>query len=106
MEPLLTASEYMYGAPVLLLSDLRRSHYSVILGENPNQLHWGSHQLGQSHLSWLKHIKKQRNSKIITVHSESFDDMDSNLHVLIHPGTEAFFLLGMVLVSVLLSTKW
>ena len=100
MEPLLTASEYMYGAPVPLLSDLRRSHYSVILGENPNQLHWGSHQLGQSHLSWLKHIKKQRNSKIITVHSESFDDMDSNLHVLIHPGTEAFFLLGMVLVSI------
>ena len=100
LEAMLTASEYMYGSPVPLLSDLRRSHYSILLGENPNQLHWGSHQLGQSHLAWLKHIKKQRNSKIITVHSEKWNDLESDLHISIYPGTEAFFLLGLVLVSI------
>ena len=100
LEAMLRATEHMYGSPIPLLSDLRRSHYSILLGANPNRLHWGAHQLGQSHLPWLKHIKKQRNSKIITVHSETWDDLDSDLHISIYPGTEAFFLLGLVLVSI------
>jgi len=105
--PLLVASEQMLGWPVPLQSDPGRAHVTVLLGDcQQDTMGWGPLQKGRVHLQALRHIQKSRRSaKLFTVASQATKlSEEANQHVMLNPGTEVFFLLGMC--NIIVTSQW
>ena len=88
-------SEWMIGHPCIPLSDLSRAHNIITMGADPHLAGWG--QLG----TWYeKAIQHSRRTKKTIVSSLSPDkgkfSASIDAHIPIRPGTETFFLLGML----------
>jgi formate dehydrogenase len=99
--PQLLATEWMVGHPAHLLSDLGRAHYVLLLGEDPRRSNWGAAQAGMSHEAMLRHSRRTKGTKVAVASPRKgllSDEMD--LHLGLRPGTEPFFLLGLVQVSI------
>ena len=101
----LFAIESMMGYATPLLSDVGRAHYVVLLGDDPHERGWGALQSGMSQGSKLDHSKNTKGTKMIVVspRKNSFSDR-ADTHVTILPGTEVYFLLG--LLSTMINSQW
>ena len=105
--PLLIAAEKMIGWPAPLQVDPGRAHVTVILGDCEQETEgWGPLQRGRVHLQALRHIQKSRRSaKLFTVGSQATKlSEEAKQHVMINPGTEVFFLLGMC--NIITTSQW
>ena len=99
--PLLRTTEKMCGYPIPLLSDLTRTHYALIVGEDPEELHWGTNQMDQRYTEYLRHSRTKKKIKVVSAHSKAYSwNSDIDLHISVRPGTEPFFLLGIFKVSI------
>lgn len=99
--PRLHMAELMLGHPAPLLSDLGRAHYVVLLGGDQRQSHWGPGNLGMAHEKWMAFSRKTKGTKVVVADprkTELAAAMDQ--HLAIRPGTEPWFLLGLVSATV------
>jgi len=97
MGPRLHLTELMLGHPVPLLSDLGRAHYVVLLGGDQRRSTWGPGNLGMAHEKWIAFSRKTKGTKVVVADPRKTDlaaAMDQ--HLAIRPGTEPYFLLGLV----------
>jgi len=98
---LLRCTEAMLGHPAVLLSDLSRAHYVVVFDGGQVDTGWGAHRRGRSYSDALAHSKGTKGTKVVVVgprRTKLADD--AHQYVAIRPGTEAFFLLGMLSAAV------
>ncbi len=97
MGPKLRMAELMLGHPVPLVSDLGRAHFVVVFGGDQPDTDWGPGTLGMAHGKWIAFSRKTKGTKVVVVGPRRTDfAADMNQHLAIRPGTEAFFLLGML----------
>ena len=99
--PRLHLTERMVGHPVQLLPDLGRAHYVVLLGADFRQSTWGPGNAGQAHEKGIAFSRKTKGTKVVVADprkTELAAAMDQ--HLPIRPGTEPFFLLGMLAATV------
>lgn len=99
--PRLHLTELMLGHPAPLLSDLGRAHYVVLLGGDQRATDWGPGTLGMAHEKWMNFSRKTKGTKVVVADprkTELAAAMDQ--HLAIRPGTEPFFLLGLVSATV------
>ena len=88
-------SEWMIGHPCVPLSDLSRAHNIIVLGSDPREAGWN--QLGTWYDAAIQHsrrTKKTRVSSLCSNEGEFSKTVDQ--HIPLRPGTEPFFLLGML----------
>jgi len=99
--PLLRAAERMLGHPALLLSDLSRAHYVVVFDGGQPETGWGSTRRGGTYGDALAHSVRTKGTKVVVVGPRRTPLADTaHQYVPIAPGTEAFFLLGMLSAAV------
>jgi anaerobic selenocysteine-containing dehydrogenase len=94
-------TEQMIGHAAPLLSDLGRAHYVCILGADPRTLGWGPMHPGMAMEQQIAHSRRTKGTKVVVADARSTplaEAMDQ--HVPIRPGTEPFFLLGMLVAIV------
>lgn len=99
--PRLQAAQAVLGHPALLLSDLGRAHYVVLLGGAGPEAGWGPGQSGGQALEELRHSRKTKGTKVVVVDAEKTPlaaEMDQ--HIAVRPGSEPFFVLGMLSAAV------
>ncbi len=99
--PRLHMTELMLGHPAPLLSDLGRAHYVVLLGGDQRQHHWGPGNLGMAHEKWIAFSRKTKGTKVVVADPRKTAlaaAMDQ--HLAIRPGTEPWFLLGLLSATV------
>ena len=95
--PQIGAAEGALGHPVRLLPDLGRAHYVVLVGGDPQATGWGPGVGGMVHEAQLRHSRKTKGTKVVVADPQRTAfaaEMDQ--HVAIRPGTEPFFLLGLL----------
>jgi anaerobic selenocysteine-containing dehydrogenase len=95
--PVLLASEWVLGHPALLLSDIGRAHYVVLLGGESEEAGAGMASPGAGLREDLRHSRRTKGAKVVVVDPRRTSlaaEMDQHLAIL--PGSEAFFLLGML----------
>lgn len=90
-------TELMTGSPLPLQADVGRSHYTVLLGLDPDAEGWGPLQMGSVHTQALLYFRKRRReNRLVTVGYRRTAMADrADEHLSIRPGTECFFLLGL-----------
>ena len=96
-------AEWSMGYPADLLSDLGRAHHVLLLGCDPAEAGW--QQQGTRHQSLIEHSRKTKNTKVVSLSPQRgalYAEMDR--HIAIRPGSEPFFLLGMV--HIILKSQW
>lgn len=99
--PLLRAAELMLGHPATLLSDLSRAHYVVVFDGGQPDTGWGHLRRGRSYADALAHSVRTKGTKVVVVGPRRTALADTaHQYVAIRPGTEAFFLLGMLSAAV------
>ncbi|HCH64997.1 MAG TPA: hypothetical protein DFR83_19495, partial [Deltaproteobacteria bacterium] len=99
--PLLRAAELMLGHPAMLLSDLSRAHYVVVFDGGQPDLGWGELRRGGSYAEALAHSVRTKGTKVVVVGPRRTPLADTaHQYVAIRPGTEAFFVLGMLSAAV------
>ena len=99
--PQLLASEWMIGHPAHILSDIGRAHYVLLLGEDLRRGNWTSDGAWKARDAMLRHSRRTKKAKVAVAaprKSLLADEMD--LYLGLRPGTEPFFLLGLVQVSI------
>lgn len=95
--PWLRAAELVLGHPVVLHGDVGRAHYVLLLGANQEAQGWGPMQLGRNHAADLAFSRKTKGTKVIAVDPRRTPvAAAADGHVAIRPGTELFFVLGMI----------
>jgi len=98
---LLRCTEAMLGHPALLLSDLSRAHYVLVFDGGQPDTGWGPHRRGRTYADALAHSQRTKGTKVVVVGPRRTELADSaHQYVAIRPGTEAFFLLGMLSAAV------
>ena len=95
------AAELMLGHPAVLNSDLGRAHHIVVFGGDQPDLDWGPGNYGLAHEAWIEHSRKTKGTKVVVVgpRKTAFAER-MNQYLAIRPGTEVFFLLGMLSAAV------
>lgn len=99
--PRLRAAQAVLGHPAFLLSDLGRAHFVVLIGGAGPEAGWGPGQAGGRALEELRHSRKTKGTKVVVVDAEKTPlaaEMDQ--HVAVRPGSEPFFILGMLSAAV------
>ncbi len=102
--PRVRVTELMIGHPTVLLPDVGRAHYVLLLDGEQEQAGWGPMQAGE-HVRALEHSRKTKGTRVVVASSRKTplaDKMDQ--HLPIRPGTEPFLLLGML--SAIVSGSW
>lgn len=95
--PRLQVAEWMLGQATPLLSDVGRAHYVVLLGDDASLRDWGPMQAGMGHLEALRHSKRTKGTKVVTVGPRRGPLAEvADQHLSIRPGTEVWFLLGLL----------
>lgn len=95
--PAIRAAELVIGHPVVLQADVARAHYAVLLGANQQAAGWGPLQAAPAMESELAHARKVKSNKLIAVDPRRTPlAAGADLHMPIRPGTELYFLLGMI----------
>jgi anaerobic selenocysteine-containing dehydrogenase len=95
--PRLLATEQVLGHPALLLPDIGRAHYVLVLGGDEPDLGWGPRIGGRAHGSWLTHSRKTKGTKLVVAGPAATPfALGADQHLAIRPGTETFLLLGML----------
>lgn len=93
----LLVTEWMLGHAAPLLTDLGRAHNIIILGDNPHLVGWGALQPDHDYESAILHSQSTKQTKVSFVSSTSVDSsFNTQSNIVIRPGTETFFLLGML----------
>lgn len=103
--PRLQVAEWMLGQPTPLLADVGRSHYVVLLGDDPSVTDWGPMHGGMGHADALRHSRRTKGTKVVVAsprRTELADQLDQ--HLPIRAGTEGWLLLG--LLSAIVSGDW
>jgi anaerobic selenocysteine-containing dehydrogenase len=99
--PRLRATEAMLGHPALLLSDLGRAHYVVLVGAEGPEAGWGPGQAGGKALDELRHSRKTKGTKVIVADAHKAPlCADADQHLALRPGSEPFFILGLLSAAV------
>jgi anaerobic selenocysteine-containing dehydrogenase len=99
--PRLRATEAMLGHPALLLSDLGRAHYVVLVGAEGPEAGWGPGQAGGKALDELRHSRKTKGTKVIVADAQKGPlCADADQHLPLRPGSEPFFILGLLSAAV------
>ena len=94
--PRVRMAELMLGHPVVLLPDLGRAHFVLLLNGDHPRLDWGAQNPGMAHEAWIKHSRKTKGTKVVVADARRTplaEEVDQ--HLPIRPGTEPFLLLGM-----------
>jgi anaerobic selenocysteine-containing dehydrogenase len=94
-------TERMIGYPTPLISDLGRAHHIVLLGGDARSTGWGSMHPGMCMEEQIQHSRRTKKTKVVVAdarRSALAQTMDQ--HIPIRPGTEPFFLLGMLVATV------
>ena len=93
----LRACEWVTGTAFPLQGDLGRAHYVVLLGANGDRAGWGPLQAGGAHGADLAFSRKTKGTKVIAVDPVRTPlAQGADVHVQIRPGTELYFVLGMI----------
>ncbi|MEC8422607.1 MAG: molybdopterin-dependent oxidoreductase, partial [Myxococcota bacterium] len=99
--PRLLAAERALGHPAPLLPDIGRAHYVLALGGEQAVLGWGPLVRGRAHGEWLAHSRQTKGTKLVVAGPRRTDfAADATQHLAIRPGSEPFFLLGMLVAIV------
>ena len=88
-------AEWMIGHPCVPLSDLSRAHNIIVLGSDPREAGWN--QLGTWYEAAIQHSRKTKKTIVSSLCSNKgafSKSIDQQLPI--RPGTEPFFLLGML----------
>ncbi len=101
----LLVTEWMVGHATPLLSDLGRAHNIIILGDNPDEHGWGMLQPDHQYHQEIKHSQQTKHTKVTFVSANAFESkISAQKRLVIRPGTEPFFLLGML--RLVLNNGW
>ena len=101
MGPRLHLTELMIGHAASLNSDLGRAHHLVVFGGEQPDLDWGPGNQGLAHEAWIAHSRKTKGTKVVVVGPRKTPfAAEMNQYLAIRPGTEPFFLLGMLSAAV------
>ena len=93
------------GHAVALQRDVGRAHYVLLLGANQEAEGWGPMQAGRNHTADLAFSRKTKGTKVIAVDPRRTPvAAAADQHIAIRPGTELFFVLGMI--SAILENDW
>ncbi len=99
--PLLRAAEAVLGHPALLLSDLSRAHYVVVFDGGQAESDWGPHRRGLTYADAIRHSQRTKGTRLVVVGPQRTPLAEqAHEYVAIRPGTEPFFLLGMLSATV------
>ena len=91
----------MIGHAASLNSDLGRAHHLVVFGGEQPDLDWGPGVQGLAHEAWIAHSRKTKGTKVVVVGPRKTPfAAEMNQYLAIRPGTEPFFLLGMLSAAV------
>jgi formate dehydrogenase len=103
--PWIRAAELVLGHPVALQRDVGRAHYVVLLGANQDAEGWGPMQAGRNHSADLAFSRKTKGTKVVAVDPRKTAlAASADLHLAVRPGTELFFVLGMI--DAILKNNW
>lgn len=103
--PWLRAVEMVMGRITPLQGDIGRAHYVLLLGANQEAQGFGPLQNPGDLLGELAHSRKTKNTKVVAVDPRRTPlAASADLHLPILPGTELFFLLGMI--AAILRNRW
>jgi anaerobic selenocysteine-containing dehydrogenase len=103
--PWLRAVELVVGHAAALQRDVGRAHYVVLLGANQEAEGWGPLQAGRNLASDLAFSRKTKGTKVVAVDPRRTPlAAGADQHLAIRPGTELFFVLGMI--DAILKNDW
>lgn len=103
--PWVRAAELVLGHPVALQGDVGRAHFVILLGANQEAQGWGPMQAGRNHTAELAFSRKTKGTKVIAVDPRRTPlAAGADQHLAIRPGTELFFVLGMI--ELMLKNEW
>ncbi len=103
--PWLRAIELVVGHAAPLQRDVGRAHYVVLLGSNQEADGWGPMQAGRNLGADLAFSRKTKGTKVVAVDPRRTPlAAGADLHLAIRPGTELFFVLGMI--DAILKGNW
>ncbi|MDP2305781.1 MAG: molybdopterin-dependent oxidoreductase [Pseudomonadota bacterium] len=103
--PWLRAVELVVGHAAALQRDVGRAHYVILLGANQEADGWGPLQGGRNLGADLAFSRKTKGTKVIAVDPRKTPlAAGADLHLPIRPGTELFFVLGMI--DAILKNDW
>jgi len=101
----LLVTEWMMGHAAPLLTDLGRAHNILILGDDPSIHGWGSLQPDQQYTAEIKHSQQTKHTKVSFVQASGFTPhITPQKQLSIRPGSEPFFLLGML--NLIVNNGW
>jgi anaerobic selenocysteine-containing dehydrogenase len=101
----LRATELVVGHAAALQGDVGRAHYVVLLGANQEAEGWGPMQAGRNLGADLAFSRKTKGTKVVAVDPRRTPlAAGADLHIPIRPGTELFFVLGMI--DAILKNDW
>ncbi len=103
--PWLRATELVVGHAAALQADVGRAHYVVLLGANQEAEGWGPMQAGRNLAADLAFSRKTKGTKVVAVDARKTPlAAGADIHLPIRPGTELFFVLGMI--DAILKNNW
>lgn len=103
--PWLRATELVLGRIAPLQGDIGRTHYLLLLGANQEAQGVGPLQEGPGLLAELAFSRKTKNTKVVAVDPRRTPlAAGADLHLKCLPGTELYFLLGMI--QAILQNRW
>ena len=103
--PWLRATEWVLGRIAPLQGDIGRTHYLLLLGANQEAQGVGPLQQGPGLLAELAFSRKTKNTKVVAVDPRRTPlAAGADLHLKCLPGTELYFLLGMI--QAILQNRW
>jgi formate dehydrogenase len=95
--PWTRAVEHVLGHAAALQGDVGRAHYVVLLGANQQAQGWGPLQAGRNLPTDLAFSRKTKGTKVVAVDPRRTPmALAADQHVAIRPGTELWFVLGML----------
>ena len=98
-------TEWMLGQASHLLSDVGRAHYVILLGTRQEELGWGPGQAGTIFGKELRHSMRTKGTHVVAVDPSRTEGSPEGMqHLSIRPGTQAHFLLGLLVAVV--EGKW
>ena len=101
----LLITEWMLGHAAPLLTDLGRAHNILILGDDPSVHDWGMLQPDHRYTEEIKHSQQTKHTKVSFVSASAFTPhIPAQKSISIRPGSEPFFLLGML--NLIVNNGW
>ncbi len=95
--PWIRAAELVLGHPVALQADVARAHYAVLFGANQVVAGWGPLEAAPGMEAELTMARKVRGTKLVTAGARKTPlAAGADQHLAIRPGTELWFLLGLI----------